>query len=85
MKQTFSLLLLTVLTVAAYADKNSKTNKVQSPHKTQHEVTSAKDTVSHYEYGVREYDPRMGRSMYVAPKEQQQENPYLYAEDKNKQ
>lgn len=81
MKQTFSLLLLTVITIAAYADKNSKTNKVQPPSKTQQKAVPAKDTSSQSTARYWEYDPRLGRSMFVAPKEQQ-DNPYQYAEKK---
>jgi len=76
MKQLLSILLLSVITVTAYADKNSKPNKVQQVQaKAEQLAKPASDTTAHYDYGTRTYDPRLGRSMYVAPK-QQQNKPY---------
>jgi hypothetical protein len=81
MKKLLPLLLLTAITVTAYADKNNKAaakSKTIKPKLSQQEqtVTPANNPASndtawhgtgkeHYEYGARSYDPRTARYGYV--------------------
>jgi hypothetical protein len=75
MKKLSILLLLSILTVAAHAEKNHKAvakNKTIQPKLQEPAVTPTTDTAWHgtgneHRYGQRELDPRIGRSMYVAP------------------
>jgi hypothetical protein len=86
MKKLLSLLLLTVITVTAYAEKNHKAvakNKTIKPKLQEQTATPANNdtawhgTGNHYDYSQRELDPRIGRSMYVAPSAQPPtNNPY---------
>ena len=79
MKKLLSLLLLTAITVTAYADKNNKAIAKSNVTKPQQEqtVTPANNPAStdtawhgtgkegHYEFRQRGYDTRMGRYGYV--------------------
>jgi len=82
MKQLLTLLLLTTITVAAYADKNNKAvakSKTIKPKLPQQEQTvkpidnpASTDTAWHgtgkeNPYGMREYDTRTRRYMPVDP------------------
>jgi len=80
MKKLLPLLLLTAITVTAYADKNNKAaakSKTIKPKLSQQEQTvtpannpASNDTAwhgtgNHYSYGERHYDARTSRYGYV--------------------
>jgi len=80
MKQLLTL-LLAAITATAYADNNHKAEAKpktvkpklqQQPATTPANNTTNTDTAwhgagTHYDYGQREYDPRLGRSMPIDP------------------
>jgi hypothetical protein len=62
-------LLLAAITATAYADNNHKADKVKPAQAVPQPATDTAwhGTGTHNDYGQRELDPRLGRSMYVAP------------------
>ena len=95
MKKLLFLLLLAAITATAYAEKNHKTitkSKTKLPQQAQTVMpanpVSNNDTAWHgsgneHQYGQRELDPRLGRSMHVDPSAQpHNSNPYQSATSK---
>ncbi|PQJ12996.1 hypothetical protein CJD36_004430 [Flavipsychrobacter stenotrophus] len=68
MKQLLSILLLVTITATAYAEKNHKaTAKSTVLNPKPQQSAQQVDTTKHVQYNERERDPRVGRSMYIAP------------------